>query len=263
MKKIKFLTILPVILCLLNACNSDTGKKANFIGNHVYCSNIPNITLNKDYVLNLNMEYYSNPETDWEIKPSAQGEDWSDGKLCDPNIEYELKVDDIYVYIDGIIKPESFVYEGGFDGKGILTVQKEFVTSSDIKIVCNGTQRTSHIPLVGCQIGKLIGRTTQGGATNPTLEIAFKSKYQNLYNFIFTLDEYGFTVWEDDEVDITFKVINNGEPLPKDLWFRTNARWGLEGVEFTREYNVDYTECHFHVPYFYAKDHIVFRSMSE
>lgn len=266
MKKISILMLATTSLVSLFSCNNNSEVNVTFKGEHVSCTEVPKGKKGEDLVLNLNLEYFKDPETEWKRLPSKEKQPQDDGELYNPCVEYELSVDDIHVTIGEKEEPDSFTYEGSLNGTGILTIRKDYIKNKDINIICNGRPRTSHIPLVGCQIGNLIKRTKFNTEIQPedaTLEVTFKSKYQNTYNFIFTLDEYGFTVWEDDDVDIHFEVINNGDPLPEDIWFRTNARWGKEGVEFTRNLSADRMTCDFHVPYFYTRDHIVFRSMSE
>ena len=91
------------------------------------------------------------------------------------------------------------------------------------------------------------------------MTVTFASKYQNKMYPIKTLNEEGYPVLEDDNIDVTFKVISGDTPLPNNIWYRTNARYTLLGEDFNREYSADMLTCRITVPHYIVRDHGSFK----
>ena len=206
----------------------------------------------QDLKLHLEGEYYHNIDTEWFTIPTLQNE----GTLKDPNVKYLIDINDIKVLVDGEENNDAFYFEENIKNKSTLTLKKEFVKKGvEIKIDSHTYSEEMHLCLFGCELNAYL----KDRYINQEIEITFESKYQNNMVPIKTLNNNAFPVFEDDTMVVTIKV-KKGEALPKDLWYRTNARYAKLGVEFTRKYRNNYKECTISVPHYIMKDHCEIRS---
>ena len=258
-----YVTAMCVIFCsvmLLSGCDFAKKVSLKFSGEHVSCDAPAQISTDKDLELNLTIDYISDDNATWEHVPDPQNTNsaYPEGKLTTPVEEYELLIQNIKVYVDGVECKDAFTWSYQNNIFNTLKVKKEYLTG-DVSIVCNATPHTSTLTLYGYEIVDEI----LDAYNNGTLNIEFKKAYQNAgMQYIRTLSNgKAFPVFEDDSIDVTF-TSTTGMDL-SDLWFRTNSRFTEEGVEFTREFSNNNSTVTFHVPNYVVRDHGSFKIKGE
>lgn len=253
--------MLPLLIALVG-CNKQIYQIKVTTDGHLNIDELTNDNVitavgGKNLDLHLQTHYYHNLETDWEILPTKTNE----GKLKDPNIKYLINVNDIQVLIDGKINSNAFTLTPGIKSKSTLTLKKEFIRENvEIKISTHTYSEKMHLCLFGCEISDAL----KDRIDKKEILIHFESQYQNHLVPIKTLGTgtIAYPVIEDDTMVMTFKVDQekSKEPLPNNLWFRTNARYAKIDDEFTRIYGDNNMTCVISVPHYIMKDHCEIRN---
>lgn len=259
MKKIKYLSLLPLLI-LPVACNNSnsnlpTRKDGNtcnltFNGEHVVCDYPKVVMMDNELNLNLNIEYSLWRNATWKIEPTYATE----GELNIPPIEYILKMEDIVVKIGGKEYPDSFTFFYKNNEDNVLTIKKEYVVN-DIDISLKAKPREATLSLYGLELDDEMIELVDKGE----VELDFVNVYQRVRKPIRTLSQYGYPIYEDDDIDLLFTSKTNN-PLPDNLWLRSNARFTVMGIDFSREYSPDKKSCKFYVPRYIIRDHCSIRN---
>lgn len=245
-----------------DACNITF--TSNIVG--LTCDNPQTVKMNNggnDLELHLNIPYISKKFTGWKEEPTLE----NDGELNNPNTKYNVNVGDIAITIGGERFDESFTYFGETNMKNVLTIDKDYIVN-DIEI--NVTARDcGRLFLFGYQFGNelkdRIDTTERHTNSDKDITLMFVSEYQRVEKPIHTLGEMGYPIFEDDSIDLTIEVKeDSNEPLPNNIWLRSNARYTSLGNDFFREYKneikvdgkiVGYRTCHIYIPNYIIRDH--------
>ncbi|MCQ2753275.1 MAG: hypothetical protein MJ206_03380 [Bacilli bacterium] len=262
MKTKILLTLSPLLLCACGTKEVVTKCRVELITNgHITCeefaeSSYVDVPNNKDFTMHLSLEYVHDTKANW-ITGKEPTKD-SEGELDKPNEGYLLPIKNIHVSVDEESCDEAFTYAEDLRNLCELTIKKEFLSR---KVVVNlETEKMDVLNLFGYQLGdELMPRYKTETNPDGDISITFASAYQNKMYRIKTLKEEGFPVFENDNIDVTFKVITGNTPLPNNIWYRTNARYTLLGQDFNREYSSDMMTCHITVPHYIVKDHGLFK----
>lgn len=275
MKKAFYLLITPTLFVLASCGNNLPHRKSGQFCNVTFTSEVVTCDcptyapMDRDFEIRLNIPYYTYAGANWDIVPTADKE----GVLTSPNVEYTVTVDDIHIYIAGEEYPDAFTYFQQSNGENILTIRKEYMVN-DVVIDVTARPR-KYLYLFGYELGEELDnrRVDNPKSTTKDLNVDFGRTYQNTKYPIKTLSgQPAYPVFEHDAIDVTFTLIPKGDeqlPLPDDLRYRCNARYTLEGTDYTREYSEPYfctttgkngyRKCTFHVPYMIVNDHGSFR----
>lgn len=259
------------VLLMLSSCNgasqtsnnnqkdlpqSKEGNSINvqFDGEHCTSDVSSSAKKNEDLQMHLNIEYFRDPNTNWKHNPDPDGANlYPEGELTVPIVEYELNYENIHVYIGGKEYIDSYTFEYQNNERNTLTIKKDY-TVNDIKIVAKATPRKSTLTLYGIEFKDELAELFEDGG----IHVSFKTPYQNQgKKLIRTLSNgAAFPVFEDDDIEVTFSITNSADTeLLKDFWFRTNARYCEDGVNFYREFSQDGKTLKFYVPHYVVNDH--------
>lgn len=253
------LFLLPLTSSLMN-CSQKTCQIKITTDSHVIIEelkqgNTINAPINQDLILNLEGKYYHNLETYWRDEPTHLTE----GLLEDPNIKYLVDVRDIQVLVNNEIINDAFLFHPHIKNKSTLTLKKEYVKDNvEIKINSHIYDEDMGLCLFGCELDDNLKTRRENGE----IDFTFTSKYQNIWVPIKTLNQQAYPIFEDDtmQVKLTVNQQKSNQPLPDDLWFRTNARFAEIDEEFTRVYENNNMTCTITVPHYIIKDHCAIRS---
>lgn len=258
MKKYTLL-LLPLVFSLMGCNRSTCNIKITTTG-HVTIKGLKEgsttfpALLGQNLKLHLQGEYYHNIDTTWKTVPTKD----SEGELNDPNQEYIIESSNIQVLVDGESRDDAFLFAQNTRNKTTLTLKKEFVKENvEIKIDPQPYKIDMGLCLFGCELNTGIKDRYEKGE----IKISFESAYQNTMYPIKSLGGLAFPVIEDDTMVITLKVDRekSNKPLPKNIWYRTNARYAEINKEFTRKYKDNNYECTISVPHYVMKDHCEIR----
>ena len=282
MKKYAYLFIIPTLIALAS-CGSKypphkSGEFCNvtFIG-HEVTSNCPTFAkMDQNLEIKLDIPFFDHEDAIWEKEPTAEEE----GRLDKPVNEYMVDIDDIKILIGGKEYPDSWYFYYRHNDDNLLIIKKEYVVD-DITIEVTA-KSFGDLFLYGIVIGdELWNRWVGREETEPEekythdLQIDLQTFYQSKPYPIKTLSgQKTFPVFEHDNIDMTFEVIDqNHPPLPDDIRFRMNSRYTMMGTDYTREYSNQYTyvdeatgeeitgyqTCRLVVPHYIVQDHVSFR----
>lgn len=287
MKKFVYLVIAPALFSMASCDNNMPRRKAGQFCNVMFTSEVATsdcptfAPMDRDLEIHLNIPYETTQGAGWDIEPTKERE----GILTNPNVEYTVNVDDIHVVIAGKEYPDAFTYFQQSDGYNTLTIRKEYMVN-DLTINVIPRPR-AYLYLFGYELGEeLDDRRVDNPKTHEEdpkythdLIVTFSRAYQNIKKPIKTLSgQEAYPVFEHDSIDVTFTLVapttepEKQKPLPDDLRYRCNARYTLEGTDYTRTYSepysykegdkdpvIGYRQCTFHVPYIIVNDHGSFR----
>lgn len=261
MKKYTLL-LLPLVFSLTGCKSSTYNIKITLLDEHVTVEELKEgntvvATEGKDLKLHLEGDYIHDINANWVSGKEPTKDD--EGELNIPNVEYLIDSSDIQVLVDGKTNDNAFLFAQSIRNSSVLTLKKEFV-KNNVEIIIKSHTYTDEMPLclLGCEITTGIKERYEKNE----IQISFESAYQNKMYPIKSLGGEAFPVIEDDTMVITLKVdkAESSEPLPNNIWFRTNARFADIKREFTREYRDNNFECTISVPHYVMKDHCEIRN---
>ena len=249
--------VLAIATLLLSSCENlkflRICRVTLITNGHITCeefsqSSTIDVPKNKDFVMHLALDYTHDVNATWEKEPT----DFDEGKLTVPNMEYVLPIENIKVSVKGRQCDNAFTYQSDVRNLKILTIKKKYLQG---KVEVNlTTQEIDRLNLFGYDLG-------EGLKNRDDLTVTFDSQYQKETKRIKTTHLNAYPVFEDDNIDVTFEITDKSHPpLPDNLWLRTNGRYALFDVDFTREYSDDKRKCRIKIPHFIVKDHGTFRN---
>ena len=278
MKFINKLMIVPSLLFLFS-CNRGNNFptplpdgslcELSFNGEHVVALDMPKkVPMNQDVVINLKVDYLRDISTDWKNGiPSAVEIAYNNpATFLDKEIEeYILNPDNIEIAIDGKVYDDCFdlYYTNNDDCQ--LVILKDYVVNN-INITCKAFKR-NYLFLKGILMDGIVDYThyANDSYTEDTepYHIKFLNKYQNTFGTIPNLGETGFTILEDDDIDVVIESNQNKDDikyLPDNVFVRMNARWispiGNYTIDVVKDSNGNVIKYHFYIPHYFVNDHI-------